>query len=234
MKSKVMERFKATRLVVCLLLFLTLCVDLGYEFRKNKDTEFTFLLPAGATECFFQTATKTGSLEVEYQVIAGSGLDVGFTLISPSGYRLVSDFRKSDGIHTVDPAEEGDYRICFDNSFNRRSEKMVYVEVIVDGPEEEADDEEDWAALAEPEDSLEYKLEDIRDTMDAVHKNLERSRQMQATLRAFEARDRYLLEDNLWRVSFWSSVSLLVMVSVALTQVYTVRRLFSDSRRVCT
>lgn len=70
--------------------------------------------------------------------------------------------------------------------------------------------------------------------MDAVHKNLERSRQMQATLRALEARDRYLLEDNLWRVSFWSSVSLLVMVSVALTQVYTVRRLFSDSRRVCT
>lgn len=34
------------------------------------------------------------------QVIAGSGLDIGFTLISPSGYRLVSDFRKSDGIHT--------------------------------------------------------------------------------------------------------------------------------------
>ncbi|XP_067312799.1 transmembrane emp24 domain-containing protein 1a [Pseudorasbora parva] len=231
MKGKVMERFKGTRLAACLLLFLTLCVDLGFEFGQNKDSEFTFLLPPGATECFFQTAIKSGSIEVEYQVIAGSGLDVGFTLISPGGYRLVSDFRKSDGIHTVDPTEEGDYRICFDNSFSRVSEKMVYVEVIVDGPEEEADDEEDWAALAEPEDSLEYKLEDIRDTMDAVHKNLERSRQLQTTLRAFEARDRYLLEDNLWRVSFWSSVSLLVMISVALTQVYTVRRLFSDTHR---
>ncbi|XP_016318562.1 transmembrane emp24 domain-containing protein 1-like [Sinocyclocheilus anshuiensis] len=231
MKSKVMERFKETRLV-CLLLFLTLRVDLGFEFGQNKDTEFTFLLPAAATECFFQTTTQNGSMEVEYQVIAGSGLDIGFTLISPRGYRLVSDFRKSDGIHTVDPTEEGDYRICFDNSFSHISEKMVYVEVIVDGPENE--DDEDWAALAEPEDSLEYKLEDIRDTMDAVHKNLERSRQLQTALRAFEARDRYLLEDNLWRVSFWSSVSLLVMVSVALTQVYTLRRLFSDKHRVCT
>lgn len=66
----------------------------------------------------------------------------------------------------VDPTEEGDYRICFDNSFSRISEKMVYVEVIVDGPEEEDEDDEDWAALAEPEDSLEYKLEDIR-----VHKS---------------------------------------------------------------
>ncbi|KAL0196966.1 hypothetical protein M9458_005506, partial [Cirrhinus mrigala] len=62
----------------------------------------------------------------------------------------------------VDSTEEGDYRICFDNSFSRISEKMVYVEVIVDGPEEEADYDKDWAALAEPEDSLEYKLEDIR------------------------------------------------------------------------
>ncbi|XP_059414781.1 transmembrane emp24 domain-containing protein 1-like [Carassius carassius] len=234
MKSKVMERFKETRLVVCLLLFLTLSVDLGFAFVQNKDTEFTFLLPAGATECFFQTATQNGSMDVEYQVIAGSGLDIGFTLISPHGYRLVSDFRKSDGIHTVDPTEEGDYKICFDNSFSHISDKMVYVEVIVDGPEEEDEDDEDWAALAEPEDSLEYKLEDIRDSMDAVHKNLERSWQLQTMLRVFEARDRYLLEDNLWRVSFWSSVSLLVMVSVALTQVYTLRRLFSDKHRVRT
>lgn len=64
MKSKVME----TRLVVCLLLFLTLCVDLGFEFGQNKDSEFTFLLPAGATECFFQTTSINGSIEVEYQV----------------------------------------------------------------------------------------------------------------------------------------------------------------------
>uniref|UniRef100_A0A8C2CID0 Transmembrane p24 trafficking protein 1b n=1 Tax=Cyprinus carpio TaxID=7962 RepID=A0A8C2CID0_CYPCA len=71
------------------------------------------------------------------------------------------------------------------------------------------------------------------ESMETVHRRLERSRQMQTVLRAFEARDRNLLEDNLWRVSFWSCVSLLVMLSVALTQVYTVRRLFDDRRRVC-
>lgn len=57
-----------TRLAVCFLSFLTLCLDLGLTFGQNKDTEFTFLLPAGATECFFQTATKNSSMEVEYQV----------------------------------------------------------------------------------------------------------------------------------------------------------------------
>lgn len=89
---------------------------------------------------------------------------------------------------------------------------------------------------------------------------------MQTVQRAVEARDRNLLEDNLWRVSFWSCASVLVMVCVALTQVntadtpqsdlltkglglphlkaykmfvshfqvYTVRKLFDDRRRVCT
>ncbi|XP_023677725.1 transmembrane emp24 domain-containing protein 1-like isoform X2 [Paramormyrops kingsleyae] len=185
-------------------------------------------------ECFYQTASKNGSMEVEYQVIAGAGMDVDFTIISPIGYQLTSEFRKSDGIHTVEPTEEGDYRICFDNSFSRFSEKMVFFEVILEGPGGDAGGEDDWADIAEPESLLEYKLEDIRDSIDSVHRRLERSRQMQMSLRMFEARDRNLLEDNLWRVSFWSCVNMLVLLGVAFTQVYTVRRLFDDKRRVRT
>lgn len=59
-----------------------------------------------------------------------------------------------------------------------------------------------------------------QESMDALHRRLERSRQMQTVLKAFEARDRNLLEDNLWRVSFWSCASVLVMLCVALTQVH--------------
>lgn len=58
-----------------------------------------------------------------------------------------------------------------------------------------------------------------QETMESLHRRLERSWQMQTVLRAFEARDRKLLEDNLWRVSFWSCASVVVMVCVALTQV---------------
>lgn len=59
----------------------------------------------------------------------------------------------------MDPTEAGDYRICFDNSFSRLVEKMVFVEVIV-GSQEEAD--EGWAHLMEPENALGYKLDDIK------------------------------------------------------------------------
>ncbi|XP_044188437.1 transmembrane emp24 domain-containing protein 1a isoform X2 [Thunnus albacares] len=194
--------------------------------------EFTFLLPAGSTECFYQTTMRNDSMEVEYQVIAGSGLDVGFALISPSGYRLASDFRRSDGIHMVDPTEDGDYRLCFDNSFSKLSVKMVFFEVNINSRSSSGGDE--WADATMTEDMVEYKLEDIRARIDSVYKLLEKSRQVQTTLRAFEARDRYLLEDNLWRVSFWSCLNLLVMLTVAVTQIYTLQNLFQDTKRICT
>ncbi|XP_038569933.1 transmembrane emp24 domain-containing protein 1b [Micropterus salmoides] len=204
-------------------------------FGQSLDSEFTFMLPAGRSECFFQTAVKNGTMEVEYQVIAGAGMDVDFTILSPEGILLIMESRRSDGVHVLEPTHEGDYQMCFDNSFSRFSEKIVFFEIIIDGQGGDVGGDEEWAGLEEPDGSLlEYKLEDIRESMDSLHRRLERSRQMQTVLRAFEARDRNLLEDNLWRVSFWSCASVLVMLCVALTQVYTVRKLFDDKRRVCT
>ncbi|KAM8723664.1 transmembrane emp24 domain-containing protein 1a [Acanthopagrus schlegelii] len=217
-----------------LLAGLILTVGLTLGLGPNQNVEFTFLLPAGRTECFFQTTVRNDSMEVEYQVIAGSGLDVGFTLISPSGFRLVSDFRRSDGIHTVDATEDGDYRLCFDNSFSKLSEKMVFFEVIINSQSSAGGGRDDWADVALAESMVEYKLEDVRAAMDSVYQRLERTRQVQTLLRAFEARDRYLLEDNLWRVSFWSCLNLLVMIAVSATQIYSLRRLFDDTKRVHT
>ncbi|XP_051993587.1 transmembrane emp24 domain-containing protein 1-like [Xyrauchen texanus] len=220
---------------ICISLFgcIAVFISAGNTFSPQVDSEFTFLLPAARTECFYQTAIHNGSIEIEFQVIAGAGMDVDFSIISPHGIHLVSEFRRSDGVHTVEPTEAGDYQICFDNTFSRFSEKMVFFEVILDNQSNDVGADDEWAGLGEPESLLEYKLDDIRETMDSVHRHLERSRQMQTVLRAFEARDRNLLEDNLWRVSFWSCVNLLVLLSVALTQVYTVRRLFDDKWRVC-
>ncbi|CAK6963129.1 transmembrane emp24 domain-containing protein 1-like [Scomber scombrus] len=219
-------------------LFLLACYSLTVGFTlalgPKQDTDFTFLLPAGSTECFYQTTVRNDIMEVEYQVIAGSGLDVGFALISPSGHRLASDFRRSDGIHMVDPTEDGDYRVCFDNSFSKLSEKMVFFEVIINRHSGTRGGRDEWADAAVPENLVEYRLEDIRAMMDLVYERLERTRQVQTMLKAFEARDRYLLEDNLWRVSFWSCLNLLVMLAVAATQIYTLQNLFHDTKRVCT
>lgn len=63
----------------------------------------------------------------------------------------------------VEPTQEGDYEICFDNSFSHFSEKMVFFEIILEGQGGDVGGDEEWAGLEEPDGSLlEYKLEDIR------------------------------------------------------------------------
>lgn len=213
------------------MLLLCFSLDIALSLGPKQDMEFTFILPAGRTECFFQPTVKGDTMELEYQVIAGSGLDVSFVLISPSGHRLISEFRKSDGIHMVDHTEDGDYRICFDNSFSQMSLKMVYFEVVLNAQSTARDE---WDEVAKEDKLLEYKLKDIRTSLETVRARLDRTRLTQASLRAYEARDRYLLEDNLWRVSFWSCVTLLVMLGVAAAQIYTLKKLFDDKKKVRT
>ncbi|CAG06089.1 unnamed protein product [Tetraodon nigroviridis] len=116
-------------------------------FGPNLDSEFTFLLPAGRSECFFQTAIKNGTMEVEYQVVAGAGMDVDFTIVSPDGSRLIVESRRSDGVHVVEPTQEGDYEICFDNSFSHFSEKMVFFEIILEGQGGDTRSGRGWRSL---------------------------------------------------------------------------------------
>ncbi|XP_049666882.1 transmembrane emp24 domain-containing protein 1 isoform X2 [Accipiter gentilis] len=204
------------------------------------DAEVTFVLPAGRRECFYQGAPGNASLEAEYQVIGGAGLDVDFSLESPSGLLLVSESRRSDGAHTVEPTEAGDYKLCFDNSFSTISEKLVFFELIFDSTQEDEEEEEEeeegdgWVEAAEPEDTLDVKIEDIKESIETMKSRLERSIQMQTLLRAFEARDRNLQESNLGRVNFWSAVNLGVLVVVAFLQVYMLKSLFEDKRTVRT
>ena len=63
---------------------------------------------------------------------------------------------------------------------------------------------------------------------------LGKSVQIQTVLRAFEARDRNLQESNFDRVNFWSVVNLIVMMLVSAVQVYLVRSLFEDKRKIRT
>lgn len=39
------------------------------SFSQSLDSDFTFTLPAGRKECFYQAMKKDASLEIEYQVI---------------------------------------------------------------------------------------------------------------------------------------------------------------------
>lgn len=212
--------------------FLSLCVSVISAFSQSLDSDFTFTLPAGRKECFYQSMKKEGSLEIEYQVLDGAGLDVDFYLYAPNGDILATDDRKSDGVHTVE-AEDGDYMFCFDNTFSSVSEKIIFFELILDNMDN-GEDPEDWRAYVQGTDLLDMKLEDIMESINSVKARLGKSLQIQTLLRAFEARDRNLQESNYERVNLWSCTNLVVMVIVSCVQVYLLRSLFDDKRKMRT
>lgn len=212
------------------LLLLCCCwAPLCFGFSQSFDSDFTFTLPAGQKECFYQTMKKDATLEIEYQVIDGAGLDVDFYISSPNGKVLYFDQRKSDGVHSIE-TENGDYMFCFDNSFSSISEKIVFFELILDNMEPEGDSTK-WNDILPGGELLDMKLEDILDTINSVKGRLSKSNQIQGLLRAFEARDRNLQEGNYDRVTFWSIVNLAVMLTVSCLQVYMLKHLFNDNRR---
>ncbi|XP_025904389.1 transmembrane emp24 domain-containing protein 1, partial [Nothoprocta perdicaria] len=151
---------------------------------------------------------------------------VDFTLESPAGRLLVSERRRADGLHTVEPTEGGDYRLCFDNSFSAVSEKLVFLELLLDGGAGASRLE-----AAEPDDALDVRIEDIKDSIETMRGRLERSIQLQTLLRAFEARDRRLQESNRGRVDFWSALNAGALLLVPLLQVLSLRSLFPAERR---
>ncbi|XP_063283389.1 transmembrane emp24 domain-containing protein 5 [Pelobates fuscus] len=216
--------------IVLLLLSIYCTIQEGVGFTQAVDNDFTFSLPAGHKECFFQPMKKDATLEIEYQVLDGASLDVDFTLLSPYGDVLISEVRQSDGVHTVETVD-GDYQFCFDNTFSRMYEKVIFFELILDHINEEGTDQEDWKNYIIGTDLLDMKLEDILETINSVKGRLTKSVQLQTLLKAFEARDRNIQENNYNRVNFWSVVNLVVMVTVSVIQVYMLRSLFEDKRK---
>ncbi|OCT82851.1 transmembrane emp24 domain-containing protein 5 [Xenopus laevis] len=216
--------------VLFLMLLVHYTVRHCLGFSQSVDSDYTFTLPAGQKDCFFQPMKKGATLEIEYQVLDGAGLDVDFSLVSPDGELLLSEERQSDGVHSVETVD-GDYQFCFDNTFSRMSEKVIFFELILDQLNDEGNEQEDWKNYIMGTDLLDMKLEDILETINSVKGRLTKSGQIQTLLKAFEARDRNLQESNYDRVNFWSIFNLMVMVVVSGLQVYMLRSLFEDKRK---
>lgn len=62
----------------------------------------------------------------------------------------------------VDPTDEGDYQLCFENKFSKMSEKMVFFKVVVSDADQGQYAWDEWIEQAMPENLLDYKLQDIR------------------------------------------------------------------------
>ena len=74
---------------------------------------------------------------------------------------------------------------------------------------------------------IEEKVQEMTKKLLKMKTNMHRTTQFQAILRAFESKDRNILEANLKRVNNWSTIHMAVMLTTAIFQVFLLRSFFS-------
>merc|ERR1711990_534746 len=185
---------------------------LGAKF-DDQESDWTVVIAGGKRECYMQNLKADGSFEIEYQVVDGGELDITFEVFDPTGKRIVSDVRQEDGLHNVDTGKGGDFQICLDNRFSRMTPKTVFFEIFLDTDDYEQD-----------------TVSGLKTSLSKIKTNHGKTLQYQAMLRAFEAKDRSVMEHNYERVNFWSFVHLCAMVGTAMLQVYMLRSMFNTKQ----
>lgn len=215
---------------------VTLLCLISLSHCRDIEREMTVEVKAGTQECFYENVKAGETIDVEYQVIDGGqgDLDINFIISAPTGAVLVQDLRRADGNHRTTMSEEGDYRICWDNTFSHFNSKTVFFGVVIENESEDNEDlwDDGFDSSVTAEDIYEMKVEDIKDAMDRIRNHLTKSRFLQDQLRAFEARDRNVAENNYTKVNFWSTVNIVIMLCTGIIQVILLRSLFDDKSRL--
>ncbi|KAK7078266.1 hypothetical protein SK128_016597 [Halocaridina rubra] len=203
---------------------------------RDIERELTVEVKPGAEECFYEMIKSGETVDIEYQVIDGGQgeLDINFYIAGPTGVILIQDLRKGEGTHRTTITEEGDYKICWDNSFSHFNSKTVFFGLMIENDYDDDDDlwDDGLDASVTAEELYEMKIEDIKDAMDRIRGHLTKSRFMQDQLRAYEARDRNVAENNCTKVNTWSLINISVMIVTGFIQVVLLRSLFDDKSRL--
>jgi len=202
-----------------------------------SEYDYTIAVEAGRMSCYFQTVVdlKYHAMEIDYQVIDGGDLNINFLLLY-GGNVLVQDQMKTDNSHRVSVKDQkGDYQLCFDNSFSYSDRKVVFFEIFLYDENNQLENI-DYNAMAfkgkAEMGAMTEMAANVASATQRIKTSLNKAEHYQALLRAWEARDRAIMDANHTRVNFWSIVNTIVLISVGMVQVYLIRSLFEDNTRV--
>lgn len=142
-------------------------------------------------------------------------------MVTGPGERVLYNAEKTK-YDTVELKAEskGEYSFCFDNEFSSISHKKIYFEFWVG---DEAPLTDDIGAHHTALTQLETSADKIHDALRVIH-------EYQTHHRLRESVGRDVVEHLNYRVQYWSLGETVLFVTVALAQVYILRRFFTTRR----
>lgn len=161
-----------------------------------------------------------------------------FQITGPDNKVIFTELRKNGGQAQFKTENDGEYKLCFDNSFSRFAEKQVFFFIASVDPfedphfEQKKEFDQNKAQVKDDLGELEHKVESFKDSFTRVTRNLETAQHIQNIFKAYEMIDRSLMEQSYERVNFWSIINIFVLIVVGFLQVYMIRSLFEDKSAI--
>ncbi|CAG2162828.1 unnamed protein product [Oppiella nova] len=218
----------------------------GTDSGDSQDIEVRIAVEPGNHDCYYQDVKRDHNLDLSYQVVEissrfnwiytpshSSDLTIDFIVKDPNGVEIFREMRRKEGQHVYKAPEQGVYAICLDNSFSTVSAKIVNLEIYVYSTSDENDR---WGMDGDftfpPEVQYLDSVESIKTSINKVRDDMIRVTHEQEIRRAVENRDRNIAESNYDYVNRFSMLSIGVMFSVGLVQIYLIRSLFENKSYV--
>lgn len=79
---------------------------------------------------------------------------------------------------------------------------------------------------------LDDKIDNFRNTFSKLVITLERAVAYQRAFRSYESIDRHLVESNFDRINLFSTINVIILLTVAAIQVFMIRSLFEDKSKI--
>ncbi|EDQ85422.1 uncharacterized protein MONBRDRAFT_29319 [Monosiga brevicollis MX1] len=181
-------------------------------------SELTFDMSPHQEQCFYEQVERGVSVSVDFQVVYGGRLDIDVEV--REGQNIIwSQQRAQSGDHTFTATRTGEHAFCFSNKFSTVAHKTVYIDVVVGDDEPVLD-----------QDGLKHQtaLTQLETSLVNIHDSLKRVSAVQSHLRLREASHRHTADFMNERVQWVSASELLVLVGVAIFQVFYLRSLFTN------
>ncbi len=174
---------------------------------------------------FFPCRPVRDTFTLEFQVKKGGFLDVDVSIEDPSGTSLHSAQRQNDGRVTLSAQSNGLHKFCFGNKFSSLTVKVIDFDIITATKPKSAPLSELDAARAEDVDGIQASLFQLGDGLEQVEKELQYYR---GRLWMHHQTN----ESTNDRVVTWSTFESVMVIVVALWQVWYMRRFFEVRRAV--
>eukprot|EP01038_Epipyxis_sp_PR26KG_P009576 gene9576-12899_t len=202
-------------------------------FLTKPSHGYSIELSAGATECFIVTATAgtpiTGSYEVIHPdpelisvMVTGPNNDIHFTKNSDKEIKESGDEsdkeEAAEGYFTFDSELSGDYTMCLSNGDEKKNDGES--RLIAFNFRAAAEGEKDYQFVG-----LQSELEDLKE-------GLQQLKDHQSYMNQREDVHKESLESINTKVLTWTILEAVILIAMALWQIFYIRSFFETKRRL--